>query len=545
MKRRSNDDSREAVRSKLIGLGELSMRKSYFPELKNRINELEKFRALIEQARDILFIIDAASGSFVDVNNAAIRKVGYDREKLFSLTVHNLLPKKNCVLLDLISGNKKISDEFEDNGFFQTELILKNGVSIPVEMTVREHSFGENNYFVVVARDIAKRLKAEKDLKRTRNYLGNVIDSIQSVLVGIDCEMRINLWNSYAEHQTGIRFEDAEGCLLVEILPELKQFEDLITRTVKENYSGEKEIFKYSRNGEVFSYEMVVYPFTGEEGSGAVIRIDDITSRIQMEEVMMQTEKMMTVGGLAAGMAHEINNPLSGILQSSQNILRRFSVDMKANHIIAEECGTDIEKIFEYCTRRGIITKISSIRDMGKRAAKIVSNMLQFSRGSTETELVENITEIVETALELSFSDYDLLNKYGVSGLEIIRDFSDEIPAIYCNPSEMEQVVINLIKNSAQAMKNGVTGERPLINISISAEDSFVKFAISDNGPGMDEDVRKKAIEPFYTTKKAGEGTGLGLFVSYFIVTQKMNGTFSIYSVPDKGTRIEILLPVA
>lgn len=544
MKRRSNEDSQESVRSKLIGLGELSMRKSYYPELKNRIDELEKFRALIEQARDTLFIIEAGTGAFVDVNNAAIRKTGYEKENLLSLKVHDILPETGCVLIDLVEGRKKISDENEDHGYFRTELVVSSGKCIPVEMTVREHYFGGNNYFVVVARDITKRLTAEKELRRARNYLGSVIDSIQSVLVGVDSDLKVNLWNEYAERETGISYDVAEGKMLVELLPYLQKFENLIVRTVKDNYSGEKEIFTIESDGHTRYFELIVYPFAGDGVDGAVVRIDDITARTHMEEVMMLTEKMMTVGGLAAGMAHEINNPLSGILQSSQNILRRFSVDIFANHRVAEECGTEIEKVYEYCLKRGILDKISSIRIMGTRAARIVSNMLQFSRGSTEVRYIKDVASIVEDALELSFSDYDLQNKYGFDEFEITKNFESGIPGIRCNSSEIEQVIINLIKNAAQAMTAGFNGDKPRISLKLSACDYGVCFEISDNGPGMSEEVRKKAVEPFFTTKEPGEGTGLGLFVSYFIITQKLRGTFVINSVPGEGTKIEIQIPI-
>lgn len=545
MKPPSNEDARDMVRNKLIGLGELSMRKSYFPELKSRIEELEKFRAIIEQARDVLFVIEADTGAFVDVNKAAIRKTGYEREKLFTLTVMDILPDKNCALLDLLRGGKNIADNDEVNDYFQTEIIAADGNRIPVEMTVREHREADHNYLVIVARDITKRLKAERELCRTRNYLGNVIDSLQSILVGVDSDIRVILWNDYAQKETGIASSQAEGRLIGELLPELKPFEDLISRTVRENYNGEKEIFEQERNGERAVFELMVYPFAGEEGVGAVIRIDDITARTHMEEVMIQTEKMMTVGGLAAGMAHEINNPLSGILQSSQNILRRLSVELPANHNLAIECGTNINSIFKYCSKRGILEKISSIRHMGNRAAKIVSNMLQFSRGSTEVKREDNIKTIVEDAVEISFSDYNLQKKYGLKTLEIVKKFDSDLPSVVCNSSEIEQVVINLISNSAQAMSVGYTGDRPRICISLTAQENGIRLEIADNGPGMNEDVRKKAIEPFFTTKEVGEGTGLGLFVSYFIITQKCGGSFIINSIPGHGTRIEITIPAA
>lgn len=545
MKRRSEKNTRESVRNKLIGLGELSMRKSYYPELKDRVEELEKFRALIEQARDVLFVIEAPSGYFADVNWAAIRKTGYSRQQLLESRVHDVLPDDKCGLLGLLDTAGQIGKDEAGHGFCQTELIAANGSRIPVEMTVRRHVVGGKTYLVIVARDVTKRLKAEDDLRRTRNYLGNVIDSLKSILVGVDSEMRVVLWNDYAQSVTGISSDEAEGKPVTQLLPELVPFEHLILRTIREKFADEKEMFRQEREGGTAFFELMIYSFAGDDEDGAVIRIDDITARIRMEEVMMQTEKMMTVGGLAAGMAHEINNPLSGIMQSSQNVIRRISSGLNKNSKVAEECGTTIEAIQSYCERRGILGKLESIHQMGERAAKIVANMLHFSRKSKESKEQASLETIVEAALELSVSDYDMYKKYGFRELDVYRDYSPQACDVLCNSSEIEQVVINLVKNAAQAMSKYYFGEKPWISARIEPAGSIVRLVIEDNGPGMTEEVRKKAIEPFFTTKEVGEGTGLGLFVSYFIITQKHGGNFNIASMPGRGTKIQVELPCA
>lgn len=548
MKRRSKDNKNENVRNKLIGLGENSMRKSYYPELRERINELERFRALVEHANDALFVLDAFSWSFADANKTAMTKTNYSREELMDSPPELVFPEETCFLLHEVLIDDDVYSSWDKEDVSLTELLCKGGDSIPVEMTLRVHFVGGRLYIVMVARDMRRRLADQRELRRTRNYLANVIDSMQSILVGIDAEAKVVLWNAHASVETGITFEEAQDKIVFDVMPELKRFEVLITGTINGLLEGGTEIYHVEQpRGTVF-FEVVVFPFKTDEESGAVIRIDDITARTRMEEVMVQTEKMMTVGGLAAGMAHEINNPLGGILQGVQNIQRRFSAEISKNRETADELEVPFEKLLQYCERRGILSKLDSVKKMGERAARIVSNMLQFSRQSGGEKICADIVEVVETAIDLSFSGYDIYRKSGDKGVEIIRNFEHPIPQILCSPSEIEQVLINLIKNSVQAIYTEpeiIDGRRGVIRITLKLEGDMVRLEIADNGPGMDTETRRNALEPFFTTKAAGEGTGLGLFVSYYIITQKHGGKFDIITSPGKGMQVIIRLPAA
>lgn len=129
-------------------------------------------------------------------------------------------------------------------------------------------------------------------------------------------------------------------------------------------------------------YALTFYPLTGGGGRGVVIRIDDITQRLSLEEMMVQSEKMLSVGGLAAGMAHEINNPLGAILHNVQNIRRRLSSDLPRNQEQAEELGIDLATINRYLDSREVPQLLDGIQQAGARAAKIVTHMLSFSRRS-------------------------------------------------------------------------------------------------------------------------------------------------------------------
>ncbi|NDV28510.1 PAS domain S-box protein [Desulfovibrio sp. JC010] len=546
MKRRSKPNPSENVRNKLIGLGETSMRKSYYPELRERINELERFRALVENANDALFVLDAFSWSFADVNKTALKKTNYTRDEMLDSPPELVFPEDTCFLLHEVLIDDDVHSSWDKEDVSMTDLLGKGGSKIPVEMTLRVHYVGGRLYIVMVARDVRRRLADQRELRRTRNYLGNVIDSMQSVLVGVDERSNVVLWNDHAHKETGVPAELAEERFVYEVMPELRRFEHLISATIRGEADGGTEIFHMDRNGDTVFFEIVVFPFKGDE-AGAVIRIDDITARTRMEEVMVQTEKMMTVGGLAAGMAHEINNPLGGILQGVQNIQRRISGHLPKNRAVAEELGIPFEAIHEYCEKRGILPKLESVQEMGERSARIVSNMLQFSRQSGGERACSDIKSIVETAIELSFSGYDFYSQSGGGGFEIVRELDENTPCLLCSPSEIEQVLINLLKNSVQAIladPSRKDNHVARIIVRLMPDNDYVRLVIEDNGPGMDAKTRKMALEPFFTTKPAGEGTGLGLFVSYFIITQKHGGTFDIETSPGEGMKVVIRIPV-
>jgi signal transduction histidine kinase len=258
---------------------------------------------------------------------------------------------------------------------------------------------------------------------------------------------------------------------------------------------------------------------------------------------MVQTEKMMSIGGLAAGMAHEINNPLGIITQAAQNIERRISLELHANRKVSEELGLNLEGIRAYFDKRQISDAIASIRTASARAAKIVSNMLQFSRRADTTTEPASFAQIVDQALELAASDYDLKKKYDFRSIEIIKDYQDT-PQVLIVPVEIEQVILNLFKNAAQAMIANPPDRRPRIILRLRCEGRYAVLEVEDNGSGMAEDTRRRVFEPFFTTKEPGVGTGLGLSVSYMIVTQNHKGLMEVQSTPGRGTVFKVRLPI-
>jgi signal transduction histidine kinase len=289
--------------------------------------------------------------------------------------------------------------------------------------------------------------------------------------------------------------------------------------------------------------DISIYPLVGDV-SGAVIRVDDVTERVRIEEMMIQSEKMLSVGGLAAGMAHEINNPLAGILQNIQVIENRIKVDLPANRDAAAACGTSIEAVTHYLTERKVYDIIGRIKESGKRAAKIVENMLNFSRKSNRKFEAQDMAELVEGCIELAANDYRADQNINFKQIKIIREYADSLPYVSCEKSQIQQVILNLLKNGAQAMASSRENQLPpQFIIRLQPESEFFRIEIEDNGPGVAPGLAKRIFEPFFTTKPIGVGTGLGLSVSYFIVTENYGGALSVETANSGGARFILRLP--
>lgn len=275
----------------------------------------------------------------------------------------------------------------------------------------------------------------------------------------------------------------------------------------------------------------------------AIVR--DITNAKRMQEMMIQTEKMISVGGIAAGIAHEINNPLGIVLQAGQNLVQRTRLDFAKNIETAREIGLDMELLRQYFKARKLDTFIEDIVSGAVRASAIIRHMLDFSRRSESRRKVCDIPGIIDKAVDLASSDYDLKKDYDFKRIKIERDYADDLPSINCTETELEQVVLNLLRNAAQALATSEPPvQNPTIGIRALPHGDFLRIELSDNGPGMPPEVQRRVFEPFYTTKPPGVGTGLGLSVSYFIITKGHGGTMSVNSHPGVGTVFVIELPL-
>jgi len=325
----------------------------------------------------------------------------------------------------------------------------------------------------------------------------------------------------------------------------LKPFLPQLKETVEKHLVAKIERVTWPKDDDLRHYALTFYPLMGGGGRGVVIRIDDITQRLSLEEMMVQSEKMLSVGGLAAGMAHEINNPLGAILHNVQNIRRRLSPELPRNQEQASELGIDLPMVNRYLESREVPQLLNGIQQAGARAAKIVTHMLSFSRRSNRQLAPCDLPALIDQAVEIAGNDFDLAIGFDFKGQAIVRQFDPNLGPVPCTANELEQVLLNLLKNAAQAIhQRPQTNEPGRITLRTRLSPPWAEIQVEDNGVGMPEAVRKRTFEPFFTTKEIGQGTGLGLSVSYFIITNNHKGQMEVQSTPGQGTCFTLRLPL-
>ncbi|MBN2531002.1 MAG: cache domain-containing protein [Deltaproteobacteria bacterium] len=431
-----------------------------------------------------------------------------------------------------------------------TKDIQKHGigkVQLPITGTIETQILGHGlQRLMEVVQQNQERIQAMS------NYLGNVIDSMPSMLIGVSPDGLITQWNTEATKVTGIDNKDAIGNPLNEVLPRLKEDMVLVSKAISTGQQQNDNKRSYWVNGETRYEDLTVFPVMSGEEKGAVIRIDDITQRIHIEQMMIQNEKMLSVGGLAAGMAHEINNPLGGILQNIFLMHHRlFDKSTAANQKVAKEANISFDGLQEYLTKRDIYKMIQRIESSGQRAAMIVDNILSFARKETSEKKRHSLASLVDNCIELSSVDYDLRSKFDFRQISIKREYAANTPELLCDSGSIQQVVLNILRNGKEAMHHaGIEDPRFIIRIfpvsttTHNNKPKMVQLEIQDNGPGINEKVQQRIFEPFFTTKTSIHGTGLGLSVSYFIITENHHGEMTVKSVVGKGTTFIIRLPI-
>jgi PAS domain S-box-containing protein len=394
-------------------------------------------------------------------------------------------------------------------------------------------------------KQILERRKTEEMLRESEAQKKAILDCISANMWFVNHAREILWANKTALDYLDKSHDQVIGAKCYDVWAEMEKVcEDFpVFKALK---TGNPEHARISvRDGSVWDVKGEPVLDAGGKMFGVVGIARNITERVRLEEMMIQAEKMLSVGGVAAGMAHEINNPLAGMLQSAQVILRRISTDLPVNRRAAEECGTTMEAIQAFMEKRGIVTMLESIRNAGLRAADIVHNMLSFSRRSDSKKVPVDLKALMDKTVALAESDYDLTKKYDFRHIEIVREYDPDLPKVACQVTKVQQVLLNLLKNGAEAMQEAEgRKETPCFILRVSRENSMVRIEVEDNGPGIPEEIRKRVFEPFYTTKEVGMGTGLGLSVSYFIVTEDHGGTMSVESAPGKGATFIVRLPI-
>ena len=354
------------------------------------------------------------------------------------------------------------------------------------------------------------------ELKLLKEFNESIIESINVGLLAVDLEGRVTRLNSALEEILDLSRDQAVG----------KRVEDLFsedfTDTLRQVLGNDRWRLKEIRNiykihtatftGHRLVLNIAIAPLQDSQGqTGALVVLEDVTSRVRLEEQLQQREKLSSIGLLAAGVAHEVNTPLTGVSSYTQMLLGMLS---------------------ETDPKHALLLKV---RRQAERATNIVNNLLNFSRTGDATEFSElDISRVLDDTLQL------LEPQLRGNQIEIVRGYDPESPLVIGNSGKLQQVFTNLLLNARDALPAGGS-----IRIStIPADDDSLTIEVSDSGTGIAPENVAKIYDPFYTTKGVGRGTGLGLAVSYGIV-QEHSGHISVESTPGQGTIFRISLPTS
>lgn len=383
--------------------------------------------------------------------------------------------------------------------------------------------------------------KAKDEAQNLRNLLANIISLMPSQLIGVDAQRRVILWNRQIEESSGLSADAVLSQPLEQCHPDLAAWLEASAGLLAEGKTATAHRLSYPA-GSGALIDIIAYPLSEGYGGGVVIRIDDVTERVKMDERMIHSEKMVSIGGLAAGMAHEINNPLAGIIQNLQVIEQRVNPEFEVNQKVAHDCGVSVEGVRQYFEQRKLPKLFAGVRESTQRAAKIVSNLQWLTRKSTEGFKSCELSELMDSAWDMVRSDCRLTSDTEINRILVGRDYDLTMPEVECQPGQLQQVFFNLLKNSVQAL--GSKRDDAKITLRIMAEQDHAVIEIEDNGPGIEEEIRKRIFEPFFTTTDVGSGVGLGLSVSYMIVCGKHGGVMNVDSSLGEGSRFVIRLPL-
>lgn len=348
------------------------------------------------------------------------------------------------------------------------------------------------------------------EVERLKDFSENIVESLKIGVLTVDLEERIESWNPQLESLIEISRCDALGRKLNEVLPPDLAVE-IASHMASEHVSGIYKFHLDSGSGHHLVVNASVAPLVGKNGArlGRLILIDDITQRARLEEQMVQTEKLTSLGLLAAGVAHEVNTPLAVISNYIQ---------MLAKQIPAED------------PRQKTIDRIVK---QTFRASEIVNNLLNFSRtGAAELSEVD-LNSVLEETLTL------VQHPFKTARVNVVKNYTDNLPPVLGSTTRLQQVFLNLFMNARDAMPGG-----GMLEVRTGARNGSVEVEVTDTGAGIPPEHLHRIFDPFFTTKASGRGTGLGLSVSYGIIKEHA-GKVDVRSTQGKGTSFRLEFPVA
>ena len=354
------------------------------------------------------------------------------------------------------------------------------------------------------------------EFKLLKEFNESIIESINVGLVAVDLQGRVTRLNSALEYILDIKRDEAIGQHVQDLFSE--DFAETlwqvlgVERWLQTEIRNIYKIHTATCAGRSLVLNIAIAPLQDAQGqSGALVMVEDVTSRIRLEEQLQQREKLSSIGLLAAGVAHEVNTPLTGVSSYTQMLLGMLP-ETDPKHALLQK-----------------------VRRQAERATNIVNNLLNFSRSGSATEFGEvDIHQVLDDTLQL------LEPQMRGSRIEIVRAYDRDSPNVFGNSGKLQQIFTNLLLNARDSIPDG---GRITISTAANAGDTLI-IEVADTGMGIAPENVAKIYDPFYTTKGVGSGTGLGLAVSYGIV-QEHSGQISVDSTPGRGTTFRITIPTA
>ncbi len=500
---------------------------------------------------------------FIFANDVVCKMLGYSKDELVQMSVDDIHPEESMEFVKseiqaLLKKEKALSPNIP--------CITKDGKHIYADFDTSLVKIKNKDYIIGVVSEKTEKKFFEDKLKEHQWKLQSIVDCSQNGILIVKDDI-VTFSNRTAALFLGKNIEDIEGKSFVyfclnDIFEKDYFYEQFIlSDTLKKS---EKEVLLRRPDGTKSWISFNGLEIFVDGDIAILINMMDITYIKETEKQLLQSEKLSTIGQLAAGIAHEINNPLAYVssnqrmlnnyihslrkvlnivisLKTEQETLDQYTINNKINSIIERMEEIDIDYIMEdlnillYETLDGI-----------ERIGKIVKDIKSFSRVDTEEMEKCNVNTLMDSAINITWNQI----KYVA---EIERNYKTQLPEIHCYPQQLSQVFMNIIINAVQAIEKKIkknsdpTFQKGTIKIttneSIINKKMFLKIQIHDDGIGIPNEVKSRIFDPFFTTKEKQEGTGLGMSISLDIIN-KHSGTISFKSNPTDGTEFMILLPV-
>lgn len=487
-------------------------------ELRARLESLEaERRALFDDAPDAVFVADGEL-RILDANRHATRILGRSREELVGVRVPDLIAPEDLAtrppLLDWLRTGERLS--------IQRAMVLPDGGRVVLDVLAQRTSDGR---FVGFARDVTERSRSDEKLRRSEESLRKLIDTLPDGILVHDGGRAV-----YVSPTLDRMLGYPEGSLVGRVVLDAVHPDDRakVAERMAALYAPgapsslpflEERLVRSDGTSITCEIAALRVLFEGKDAVVAVIR--DITDRLRTQAELAHADRMTTVGRLAAGVAHEINNPLTFVLLNLEHQTRVLESHLANGSPISHE------------TLRMLSQGAKFAHEGAERVARIVRDLRTLGRREEEPFGLLDVNEVLESALTLTTHEIEARGR-------VVRRFETGATLIG-SEGRLCQVFVNLLVNAAHAL-NPEKAEQNVIEVETSGDRDSVRVVVRDNGPGMSPQVLERVFEPYFTTKPPATGTGLGLPISRDIV-RLHGGDIRIVSSAESGTCVEVVLP--